>query len=362
MLVPIHVKDEAMRTRAFKKYQADREVRVLLNYATEHKSPLTKSYERMLNCQYQINQCFADNDIKGNGEGGYRLKTIRCKQRFCPSCSNIKSGTLINLYSPEIKKFKDARHVVLSRITVNVRDYANEVTELFRLFNIALRYCKEILLLDMNGFRSFETAYEWEREHAHGHWHIIIDGESNADALINKWLSLNKKKASPYAQYNGKAQEKDIHETLKYALKQDCTKRIKDEETGELIVHITPFAKDLIYRALSRKKLIRPFGSLLGLKEKKEPYEPQLYIGLPKIQHSQELVSKYNHKEKKTVYSYKIIRTRENVFKFLNGDWRLIHTKNAFCLTGYKPPKKHERGYIHLEIHKERTSNVRINI
>jgi len=362
MLEPIHVKSDKMRSKAFRKYQADREVRILLDHARKVKSPLVKSYERMLNCQHQVNQCFSDSDKQGTGEGGYRLITQRCKQRFCVSCNNIKTGKLFNLYSPEIKKFKDPRHVVLSRRSVNVRKYDSEVVDLFKLFNLCLRHCNEVLFLHLNGFRSFETSYNWRTENAHGHFHILVDGESNANSLIDKWLSLNKKKADYQSQWNVEANENTLHELLKYALKQDSSERIKDETTGELIVHITPFAKDLIYRALSRKKLVRPFGSLLGLASKQEPYEPQLYIGLPKIQFSQELISKYDFKQKKTIYSFKVILTRENCFKFLNGDWRQVNSKIPFLLTGYKPPKKNERGFIKLITHKERISNIRINV
>jgi len=113
------------------------------------------------------------------------------------------------------------------------------------------RSIKKVLLKDKNlalkGIRKLESTYNPETNEYHPHFHCIISGKNDAEALVYEWLKRFPECVS-YAQDTRPADEGSIFELFKYFSK--------------LITKDTVYtgALDIIFNAVYRKRTFQPMG------------------------------------------------------------------------------------------------------
>lgn len=208
-------------------------------------SPLFKSYERSKHCMETLTP---------NGEG--RLTAHYCKNRWCPVCQSIRIAVLINGYKPQLEKLKDPYFVTLTRPTCT----AEELPWQIKRMGIAWRKLKHRKgLQQAKGIRKAECTTRPDGLY-HYHFHIIIEGKENAEYLIKSWLELN-----PDSDRKGQdmrpADCSSMIELFKY-----FTKLLAKDKAGNR--HMMDYKRlDVIFRALSGKRIYQPFGGLTMVSE-----------------------------------------------------------------------------------------------
>lgn len=211
-------------------------------------SPLYKSYERSKHCMETLTP---------NAEG--RLTAHYCKNRWCPVCQSIRIAVLINGYKPQLEKLKDPYFVTLTRPTCT----AEELPWQIKRMGIAWRKLKHRKSLQQaKGIRKAECTTRPDGLY-HYHFHIIIEGKENAEYLIKSWLELNPD-SDRKAQDMRPADCSSMIELFKY-----FTKLLAKDKAGHR--HMMDYKRlDVIFRALSGKRIYQPFGGLSMVSEEIE--------------------------------------------------------------------------------------------
>lgn len=270
------------KKRARKKFMS-RQISLNLLKENPH-SRLAKSYERSLHCMETLTP---------NADG--RLTAHYCKNRWCPVCQSIRTAILIKGYGPQLKEFKDPWFVSLTRPTCT----AEELPRQIKRMGIAFRQIKNRKRMrNVKGLRKCECTTRPFGMY-HYHFHIIIDGRENAEYLVNAWLELNKD-SDIKGQNMEQANCGSLIELFKY-----FTKLLGKDKSGER--HIMDYKRlDVIFRALSGKRIFQPFGGLTMVDEE---------IHDEDLQATRELA--------------------EQIYQWIAIDW--VGVKLGDVLTGYEP-------------------------
>jgi len=203
-------------------------------------SPLNKSYWQTYHCTRTILQ------------DGTQIKSRYCNQRWCLVCNRIRTAKLMKGYIPAIDVMKDPQFVTLTRPNVK----GSYLRSTFVDMNSKFSQCKDVLRkqgIALVGIRKVETTYNNQRDDFHPHFHFIIDGKKESEALKVEWLKRNPK-ALHYLQDVKPCT--DPIELFKYFTKLTT----KD---GQFI----PEALDITFRAMKGKRVFQPFG---GIKKQSE--------------------------------------------------------------------------------------------
>lgn len=233
-------------------------------------SPLLKSY---------VNTCHCSRIkiwVKNEKTGEMEMKSTYCKNRWCYNCNRIRAAININHYLPQINQMGMPFFVTLTLPTCT----AEELPERIKYFEDTWRKIykrshekrvKEINEKDirLNGVRSMECTLRPNGMY-HFHMHLIIDGWTNAEWLVQQWLKLNPQ-ANMAAQdirkiYVGNEAEPlamgSLMEVFKYALKMTVNVRSSEEYQR----------MDVVFQAFKGKRLFSAFGNMksLRLDEKNE--------------------------------------------------------------------------------------------
>lgn len=231
------------KKRARKKFTSLHIARNLANHNPN--SPLFNSYRRTLACS---------GILQPDEEG--KLHTHYCKNRWCPTCQSIRIATLINGYKPQLQELKDPWFLTLTRPTCT----ADELPMQIKLMNERwVRIKNRKRFRSVPGIRKAECTTR-PNELYHYHFHIIIEGKSNAEYLIKSWLDLN-----PESDFKGqdlrKADCGSMIELFKY-----FTKLLAKDKSGER--KMMDYKRlDIIFQALSGKRIYQPFGTLSPITE-----------------------------------------------------------------------------------------------
>lgn len=211
-------------------------------------SPLFKSYERSKHCMETLTP---------NGEG--RLTAHYCKNRWCPVCQSIRIAVLINGYKPQLEKLKDPYFVTLTRPTCTAEGLPWQIKKMGEVW-AKIKHRKKIR--SVPGIRKAECTTRPNGMY-HYHFHIIIEGKENAEYLIKSWLELNPD-SDRKAQDMRPADCSSMIELFKY-----FTKLLAKDKAGNR--HMMDYKRlDVIFRALSGKRIYQPFGGLSMVSEEIE--------------------------------------------------------------------------------------------
>lgn len=222
-------------------------------------SPLTKSYWRSFHCANSIEQ------------RGKTLKTKYCKNRWCMVCNRIRTAMLIKGYEPGLKELKEPQFVTLTFPNVGGHDLRKEIKGMYASFKrITDRLKKRGVKL--RGIRKLECTHNPSRGNFNPHYHLLIEGLSNARAVVQEWLK-EYPDASPKAQYIEAANDGTIMELMKYFTKILPSK--KSRATGKL--EINAKALDTMFQAMQGVRVFQPFGISKHISEEIEELEKKEY-------------------------------------------------------------------------------------
>lgn len=245
---------------------------------------LAKSYERTLHCMETLSP---------NADG--KLVAHYCKNRWCPVCQSIRIAILIEGYKPQLMALEDPYFVTLTRPTC----YAHELPEQIKRMGEAFRKIKRRhKFRQVKGLRKAECTIRPHGKY-HYHFHVIIEGKENAEYLIKEWLKLNPE-SKPRPQDMRPIDCKSMVELFKY-----FTKLLATDKSGERRM-MSYKRLDVIFRALSGKRVFQPLG---GLKMVTEEIDEET------LEATRE--------------------TAEQVYRWITTDW--FGDKEGDALTNYEP-------------------------
>jgi len=202
---------------------------------TAIQSPMNKAYWSTYHCSNAILQ------------EGEKLTSRYCNQRWCLVCNRIRTAKLMRGYIPSIDQMKDPQFVTLTRPNVK----GGYLRSTFEDMQSKFVQCKDTLSkrgIRIVGIRKVETTYSLDRNDFHPHFHFIIDGKKEAEALKAQWLIKNPK-ALHYLQ-NVKPCTDPI-ELFKY-----FTKLLT--KSGQFLAE----PMDKSFRAMKGKRVFQPFGGI----------------------------------------------------------------------------------------------------
>lgn len=106
----------------------------------------------------------------------------------------------------------------------------------------------------LNGVRSMECTLRPDDMY-HYHMHLIVEGKTNAEWLVQKWIKINKR-ANGEAQDFREINKGEILVVFKFILKSLVNVHNKKEEYRKL---------DIMFQALNGKRLFSSFGRIKEL-------------------------------------------------------------------------------------------------
>lgn len=228
--------------------------RVLASQLLKHNpdSTLYKSYKHTLNCYGDILP----------GEDG-RISTRHCKNRWCTLCNNIRTGKLINGYEPQFKDALQAGTLYFVTLTIpNVKGpkLAATIKKMYHDWTV-IRKSREFSKMKPRGLRKFEVTHNLEEETYHPHFHVVIEGKSNAEYLVNNWLRLNPR-AEEIAQDIRQADDNSFRELFKYFTKLVAKKSKPgtDKKTHKEEQHLFFKMLDFSNETIRGMRTFQPFG------------------------------------------------------------------------------------------------------
>lgn len=210
-------------------------------------SPLQKSYWNTYHCASYVEQ-------KGD-----KLTSTYCNGRWCLTCNRIRIAKSINGYKNSLDELKNPYFVTLTNVNCGgeeLRDYISLMQSMEVKCRDSIR--KRNNNKRVNGIRKLECTYNAFADTYNPHFHLIIDGEKNAQMLIEYWMKQNIKnsiKIDRGAQTAVKCTEGSMMELFKYFTK------LVSSKGGEKRYTTAP-ALDTIFQAMKRKQVYRAFGQI----------------------------------------------------------------------------------------------------
>ena len=246
-----------LKKRAKSKYFTGRRSLALIDI----KSPLKKYYWNAFYCNHTLVQ--VENSVTAK----------YCNTRICNNCNRIRTAKMINGYKHPLAELDDKQFVTLTL----PNDKAQGLSETLSSMQLSLRNIFKKLQLrkvQYGGVRKTEITYNAVRNDYHPHLHIIINGRENASYIVKEWLARYPG-AAPYCQDIRPVDDFSMMELFKYS-----TKVVSTGINGTAGIYVR--AVDTIIRALYRKRIIQPFGSIRKqVSEDVEEIDKQAYPGIP---------------------------------------------------------------------------------
>ncbi len=215
----------------------------------ELRGPLEKSYRNTIYCAHRLvqegDQLRAD--VAG-GAGGY------CGNRWCLVCSRVRIARAITRYAPAIEGWRGYM-VTLTIPNVGAAELPGAIEGMHRAFTAAKRAIKRTDRITFRALRKLECTHNQVRGDFHPHFHVIVDGEAGARALVRRWLEAYPE-AVAAAQDVRPCGAGSAKELFKY-----FTKLVTKVQTkgGAVISRVTPpEALDVIFRAMRGRRVGAP--------------------------------------------------------------------------------------------------------
>ena len=208
-----------------------------------------ESYYR--NCIY----CAGTLVIKPDG----KIRANYCNGRLCPICQAIRTAKAMNKYLPTIETFGAPHFLTLTRQTVRDDMLLKTVEQMKAEFTRSKDTLRKVGI-KLHGLRKLEITCTDSAGRFNPHFHCIIEGEEQANAILDEWMKRHHSIARLEAQCL-----KFIDSTNRHALRTIfgyVTKLITPFEQGGQPV--PPECLDTIVAAVSQKRVLQPFGSLYG--------------------------------------------------------------------------------------------------
>lgn len=239
---------------------------------------------------------------------GNHLNMMRCKKKFCQTCSRIKTGDMINGYKDNLEALGVLYMVTLTAPTVEGRQLKSEIKKRIKAFQrIKDRLRKQSIKL--HGMRKLECTFTNGKFHPH--FHFMQLGKYEAEMLLAEWL-----KEFPTAGIKG--QDITLVEgkgSFKELFKYNAKEVIKNEDIPASALHT-------IYKAFEGVRNFQAYGKVKKAKRKESESNDRLISDFMPIndQYQYEVyVYKYNYKTWLSSSNKQLININEITFKLLNN-------------------------------------------
>jgi len=161
-------------------------------------------------------------------------------------------------YLAELKAMDELRFVTLTVKAVKAEDFQDAIRGMQATFRRILDKQRK-RGTPMRGIRKLEANYNEKADTYNPHFHVLMEGEAEAQALRSEWLERYPENSKD-AQSIENADEATVIELFKYFTK------IFKEEDGRFKIH--PKAMDRLYSNLKGRRTFQPFG---GIRAQAEP-------------------------------------------------------------------------------------------
>jgi len=184
------------------------------------------------------------------------------------TCNRIRTGQLINSYTPELEGMKEPYFVTLTAPTVQEKNLKKRIKyfeDTWRKIMLNVKDQKRNkfpLFSEFRGIRKMECTMR-PNNHYHYHYHIIIDGKVQAEYLLSQWLK-RVEKSDRKAQDIRPADKGSWKELFKYFTKL-LTKDdglFKDDPLMKKRAFSDFQRNDFLFRSLKGKRVFQPFGGI----------------------------------------------------------------------------------------------------
>lgn len=262
-------------------------------------------------------------------------KIYHCKNRFCVQCARNRTGTLINQYDPIIKQWQEKQFVTLTIPNVSALELEQSLKAMSKTIALIQRTHRKKYGFGFKAIRKLEITYNFRLKNYHPHFHLIVEGKSESEYIVSKWLE-HWKNATIEAQDIRQATEGSEKELFKY-----FAKIWKYDRENKKVECYPANVMDVIYRAMDGKRVIQPTGFT-----KKE-----YYSDTDKLAEHLDNVSERLFEELKRVSE--LLEIHENktpindglfIYNRSVGDW--VCKQTGLLLSGYQKPKDLKTWFI----------------
>jgi hypothetical protein len=224
------------------------------------KTPLEKKYLETKFCASMLYKA------------GDKITSRYCGRRWCKVCCKIRTGTLLNHYSPILQKLPDLQLLTLTIPNVTAEKLKTTIKEMLKACRHIQESRRKLKLPRILGIRKLECTYNVQENNYHPHFHFIISGENRAKEFLEAWM-----KYFPEANILGQDLRPctSYKELFKYFTK--FTSKVGKDKAGKGQEIHFPQALDQIFSAIEGVRIIQPFG----IKMISEEVEPEIAIQDP---------------------------------------------------------------------------------
>ena len=264
---------KSLKKRARRKYLTSGYIGALVDAAkTNDASSLTKSYWSTYHCAKTL---VLTSDGKVSGK--------YCKNRWCLVCNSIRTAQLINKYQPVLDSWDNQYFVTLTTPNVEACDLREAINVMQGIFVKAKERLKKRAQRGkgekFKGIRKLEITYNPLRNDFHPHFHLIIDGKTNATSLLDDWLKGYNDSFHSTIWGNADMKAQDIKkvdaggamELFKY-----FTKVISGKGKEDRMIYAD--AMDIIFNSVKGKRVFQPFGFTVKSELKDKENESDSYV------------------------------------------------------------------------------------
>jgi hypothetical protein len=216
---------------------------------------------------------------------GKEFTSKYCNNRWCVVCNRIRTAKLIRGYGEQIKHLETPHLVTLTIKAVPGQELKDKIDVMMGDFRKIHRTLKKRhqrgTLSKFVGVRKVECNYNAAAKTFNPHFHVLVQGQEVANALLQEWLSRHDPDlVNPLAQDVRPADQNSIIEVFKYQ-----TKLIgfKDEKSRgqDRADCINPEALDTIFRAMRGRRTFQTYGGIKKVSEDVEEILAQEIEGVP---------------------------------------------------------------------------------
>jgi len=263
---------------------------------------LKRAYGRGLDCTGQIVQ-----EADGSQKAHY------CGNRWCMVCNRIRTARAIQAYEPALEAWGDDAYFV----TLTVENCTgDELRSTIRGMTAAFTSCKRTIKrthgLLLEAIRKLEVTYNWKTDTYHPHFHIIVNGEAQAEALKHYWLQRSERRAVHAAQDVRPLDKGGKKEIFKY-----FTKLLADGKEGK---KADPKSLNVIFEQIKGLRTYQPIG--FKIKDYAAPVDPDAPL------ETVNTTKAYKRSDETVVWTW-----MQDYFDWVDWD-------TGECLTDYTPTDK----------------------
>jgi len=228
-----------LRRKAYAKYKTVESVLDLIDLHSEFESRYWDTFH-----------CCETIEVQGQYITGHY-----CGNRWCRVCGRILTAKLIQAYKPALSNFQNPWFVTLTIVNVTESELAPAIKKMVQTFNKINHNFRHRRPYRIFGIRKIEVEPSEHKGEYHPHFHVILESECVAQALIQEWL-LSYPTADIRGQDATKCDPGSLAEFFKYTTKPVVKTKSGDPEKK----NHTAYQLDVIYRSLDKKRIFQPIG------------------------------------------------------------------------------------------------------